>query len=163
MRMCLLELTRLGARRPAALVDEATHERAKRAWEGAFLAFHPSPAGARELWALQSRSGAMDFAAWLRGARPDALIVSTTELLELRGLRTAVRQLKLPLVSLHWQEGEAPGVGGVAQDYGRVAAHAVDLVISQLNLNEFGAPDLPRIMLFTGHWVPPRMRGAAAG
>lgn len=154
MRMCMTELAKLGCRRPAGLVDEATHERAKRAWEGAFLAHHPDPAGARHLWALQRKGRKKDFAAWLGRTAPDALIVGATDLLSLPGVRAKVRELALPVVSLHWQD-EARGIGGIDQCYGRVAAHAVDLVIAQLNLNELGPPDLPRIMLFTGYWVPP--------
>jgi LacI family transcriptional regulator len=161
MRMCLLELAKLGCVRPAALVDEATHERAKRAWEGAFLACHPEAENARALWALQRKGGKTDFAAWLRAAHADALIVSTTELLSVAGVRAAVREAGLPIVSLHWQD-ETRGIGGVDQCYERVAAHAVDLVIAQLNLNELGPPDLPRIMLFTGYWVPPAMAKSAA-
>lgn len=155
MRLCLLELAKLGCRRPAALVDAATHERAKRAWEGAFLVHHPEPAEAHRLWALRRRGGpAADFGAWLARGRPDALIVSSSDLLALPGVRTVVRDRRLAVASLHWQD-EARGVGGVDQCYGRVAAHAVDLVIAQLNLNELGPPDLPRIMLFAGKWVPP--------
>ena len=30
-----------------------------------------------------------------------------------------------------------------------------DLVAAQLNANETGAPDLPRMMLFPGRWVAP--------
>jgi LacI family transcriptional regulator len=154
MRRCLLELARLGHTRPAALVDEATHERAKRAWEGAFLAHAPDGATARRRWALQREGKDVDFAVWLRKANSDALIVSSTELLALPGVKAVVRQLELPVVTLHWQD-EARGIGGIDQCSGRVAAHAVDLVIAQLNLNELGPPDLPRIMLFTGHWVAP--------
>jgi LacI family transcriptional regulator len=159
MRMCLAELAKLGCTRPAAIVDEPTHERAKRAWEGAFLAHHPVVNEARQLWALQRKGEKCDHAAWLRAAKPDALIVSTTELLSLPGLRSAARARSLPIVTLHWQN-EARAIGGVDQCYGRVAAHAVDLVSGQLNLNELGPPDLPRIMLFTGTWVPPG-KGAA--
>ncbi len=180
MRMALLELAKLGRTRPAALVEEATHERAKRAWEGAFLAHHPDAADARHLWSLYRHAGSAeksaagvragaeasgarrkgDYAAWLRKVRPDCLMVSGIELLALPGVKPAVRQLGLPVVSLHWQD-EADGVGGVDQSYERVAAHAVDLVIGQLNLNELGPPELPRIMLFTGYWVPPVARAAA--
>jgi len=155
MCRCLQELAQLGCRRPAALVDAATHERAKRAWEGAFLAHHPLPASARRWWRLRHRGTApRDFGAWLAKMKPDALIVSSSDLLALPGVRAWTRRHRPLTVSLHWQ-GEARGLGGIDQCYGRIAAHAVDLVISQLNLNELGPPDLPRIMLFTGTWVAP--------
>ncbi len=46
-------------------------------------------------------------------------------------------------------------MGGIDQCYDRAAGHAVDLVVAQLNANETGVPDLPRMMLFPGRWVPP--------
>lgn len=162
MRMCMTELAKLGCVRPAALVDEATHERAKRAWEGAFLAHHADPANARSLWAVWRKGEKADFASWLRWTKPDALIVHLTELLGMTAVRATARELGLPIVTLSWQD-EARGIGGVDQRHERVAAHAVDLVISQLNLNELGPPDLPRIMLFTGSWVAPALPRAPTG
>jgi hypothetical protein len=51
----------------------------------------------------------------------------------------------------------------VDQGHERVAAHAVDLVIAQLHLNELGPPDLPRMMLFAGSWVPPGLTNPVSG
>lgn len=154
MRMGVLELTKLGYTRVAALADVETHERAKRAWEGAFLAHHPSPGRAHGLWRLHREGEKTDFGGWLRKTEADALIVSTTALLALPGLRRAVRERALTVVTLSWKN-EAPGIGGVDKCHERVAAHAVDLVIAQLHLNELGPPDFPRMMLFAGSWVPP--------
>lgn len=157
MRMALLELTRLGRRRPVALIEATSSERGKHAWEAAFLAHHPEPAAAR--WSLMqvlARDDASNVGAWVRKARPDALIVSTTDLLELRGVRAVARSLRLPILTLYWSERTARGIGGIDQCYDRVGGHAVDLVVAQLNTNETGAPDLPRIMLFPGRWVEPK-------
>ena len=63
------------------------------------------------------------------------------------------------MVTLYWSRTTPRGVGGVDPGYDRIAAHAVDLVVAQLHSNEFGVPDLPRIMLFPGRWVPPRLPG----
>ena len=41
MRLALRELEKCGCRRPAGIIDTETNERAKRAWEAAFLAHHP--------------------------------------------------------------------------------------------------------------------------
>jgi LacI family transcriptional regulator len=158
MRMALLELAKLGCRRPAAIVDAPTHERAKRAWEGSFLAHHPAKAKARGLWAIHTPGLPRDYTEWLKDAKPDALIVHTGTLLTDVGLKAYVRRSGLPVVALYWTEEDAnAGIGGVDQCYDRVAAHAVDLVVAQLNNNEAGAPDLPRMMLFPGRWVPPRL------
>jgi hypothetical protein len=67
----------------------------------------------------------------------------------------AARDLRLPRVTLYWSKQSPRGIGGIDQCHDRVAGHAVDLVAAQLNANETGAPDLPRMMLFPGRWVAP--------
>jgi LacI family transcriptional regulator len=159
MRTVLLELAKLGLRRPAALIEATSNERGKHAWEAAFLAHYPKPAAARSFMRVLARDDKSDVGAWLRRVRPDAMIVSTTDLLELRGVRVVARELRLPIVTLYWSEQTPRAMGGIDQCYDRVAGHAIDLVVAQLNANETGAPDLPRIMLFPGRWVPPEGRG----
>ncbi|MES2697076.1 MAG: LacI family DNA-binding transcriptional regulator [Verrucomicrobiota bacterium] len=160
MRMTLLELAQLGCSRPVALIEPTTNERAKRAWEAAFLTHHPARAEGPALLRMLGMGDFPSAAAWVRRQKPDALIVSTTQLLAAPGLRKACRDLKLPIVTLHWSD-EAAGVGGIDQCYDRIAGHAVDLVATQLNSNEAGVPDLPRIMLYAGRWVAPRMPRSA--
>lgn len=153
MRTCLLELARRGCRRPAALIDPETNERAKRAWQGAFSAHHPLPTEAAQLWRLQ-REASPDPTSWLRRAQADAVIVSGTEIIRGSGVYEYCSARKVPVLTLRWEEETWP-VGGIDPCYPRIAAHAVDLVTSQLTLNEAGPPDLPRIMLFAGRWIPP--------
>ncbi len=157
MRMALLELAKLGCTRPAALIEPKSNERAKRAWEAAFLTQHPQPGAARSLVRIDSVKLRVSVGDWLRAARADALIVSETALLENPEIQKVRRQLRLPAITLYWSSSTPRDVGGIDQCYDRVSAHAVDLVAAQLNANETGVPDLPRIMLFPGRWVAPRM------
>lgn len=159
MRLALLELAKLGCRRPAALIEATVHERNKHAYAACFLAHHPQPAAARGLVRVVSRGDGADLGAWLQAARPDALILSHTDLLDLSGVSQAARALGVPRVTLYWSKETPRGIGGIDQCQDRVAGHAVDLVAAQLNANETGAPDLPRMMLFPGRWVAPRMPG----
>ncbi len=155
MRLTLLELAKLGCRRPVALIEATVHERNKHAYEAAFLAHHPQPAAARNLVRVVSRGDSADLGAWLQAARPDALILSHIDLLDLPGVKRAAKELGVPRVTLYWSKETPRGIGGIDQCQDRVAGHAVDLVAAQLNANETGAPDLPRIMLFPGRWVAP--------
>ncbi len=154
MRLALLELAKLGCRRPAALIESESNERAKRAWEAAFLTHHPARRQAPALVRVQARAQSGEVAAWLRASRADALVVSAARLLSAPGLAALARKLAVAPVTLDWND-ERPGVAGVDQCYDRVAAHAIDLVAAQLNSNETGVPDLPRMMLFPGRWVAP--------
>lgn len=155
MRLVLSELARLGRTRPAALIETKSNDRAKRAWEASFLANHADRRRALALVRVVPLDESDNLGAWLDERRPDALIVSTTELLSLRGVRSACRRRRIPIVTLAWNEATPAGIGGIDQNNERVAAHAVDLVVAQLNANEAGPPDLPRIMLLPGRWVPP--------
>jgi DNA-binding LacI/PurR family transcriptional regulator len=158
MRRVLDELAKLGCARPAALIEQQSNHRAKRAWEAGFLTHRPVGNDASSLVRVlapeEASSGSC--AEWLDSRAPDALIVSAADLLSAPGLRAACRKRKLPIVTLHWDTGTPPGIGGIDQCYDRIAGHAVDLVITQLNSNETGVPDLPRMMLFSGRWVPPK-------
>ncbi|MBI5692106.1 MAG: LacI family DNA-binding transcriptional regulator [Verrucomicrobia bacterium] len=156
MRMVLLELGRLGRTRPVALIEATSNERSKHAWEAAFLAFAEDRTRAADRVRVVSRPDDAGIAAWVEERRPDALIVSETSLLGAPGLASLLRRRRCPVVTLYWSRKTPRGIGGVDQCSDRVAAHAVDLVVAQLHSNEFGVPDLPRIMLFPGRWVPPR-------
>ncbi len=163
MQRVLLELGKLGCSRPLALIEPESNERAKRAWEAAFLTHHPQREQAADWVRVVRRDETRDHGGWIRRRRPDALIVSATRLLQAPGVRAAARELGVPVVAMYWSEADgAAGIGGVDQCYDRIAAHAVDLVVTQLNNNEYGAPDLPRMMLFPGRWVEPR-RPVAGG
>lgn len=156
MRMAMLELEKLGRVRPAALLEAETNERAKRAWEAAFLTHHRVREEAISMVRVLAPDDFAATAGWLRETDADALIVSTTQFLAAPALRALCRERSLPIITLH-RSNEAAGVGGIDQCYDRIAGAAIDLVVAQLNSNETGAPDLPRIMLFPGRWVPPRI------
>ncbi len=53
----------------------------------------------------------------------------------------------------------AGSTGRVDESYDKIAANAVDLVVSQLNGNETGVPEIPRMLLLPGGWIEP---GSAA-
>jgi DNA-binding LacI/PurR family transcriptional regulator len=162
MRLALLELAKLGCKRPVALIEATVHERNKHAYVAGFLAHHPQAAAARGLVRVVTRGDSADLGAWLRAARPDALVLSHTDLLDLPGVGKAVKELRIPRVTLYWSKETPRGIGGIDQCQDRVAGHAVDLVAAQLNANETGAPDLPRMMLFPGRWVAPASAGKDA-
>ena len=157
MRMALIELAKLGCKRPAALIESTVHERNKHAYLASFLAHHPHAAEARRLARVVARGSSTNLHAWFRAIRADALIVSHTDLLDLPGVARAARELGIPRVTLYWGKETPRTIGGIDQCQDRVAGHAIDLVAAQLNANETGVPDLPRMMLFPGKWVAPRL------
>jgi LacI family transcriptional regulator len=161
MRMLLQELEKLGCVRPAAVIERKSHERSKHAWEAAFLTHHRQPEAASGLVRVTEVEDHANTTAWLQSVRCDAVVVSNNALLENPTLLPSCRALGRPVFTLYWENDTPREIGGVDQCYDRIAGHAVDLVAAQLNANETGAPELARIMLFQGRWVPPQTRRRA--
>ncbi len=160
MRMTLERLAAAGCRRPMAILEADVNERARRAWEAAFAVFHPSRNDAAELLWIGLPDDPRVVARRMKASRPDAVVVSAHAVVEkLRRLDLAAIP-GLPVINLHWLP-TAPEIGGIDQSYDMVAANAVDLVVSQLNGNETGAPPWPRMLLFPGRWVEPENRSPA--
>lgn len=153
MHATLLEFSRRGIVRPAAVIEHESNTRAKRAWEAAFLAHHPAGPEAPQLVRLAGLTAGESLESWLVKSRCDGLIVSSTPLLDATGLRAVCAARNLPVATLSRMHDDPADISGVDQCYDRIASHAVDLVIAQLNSNETGVPDLPRMMLFPGRWV----------
>ncbi|MBC8040545.1 MAG: LacI family DNA-binding transcriptional regulator [Opitutaceae bacterium] len=152
MRLALSGLARTGARRPAALVDHETNERAHRGWQGAWLAYAPPEANTRLLLTDATSPAPARMRSWLRDIKPDALVVDSDTALK-RARAAGWRDTPLNTATLSWRQGHAHG--GVDQGYDLIAAHAVDLVVAQLHRNERGLPGEPRTLLFAGRWIMP--------
>jgi LacI family transcriptional regulator len=152
MRLTLAALTRRAdLRRPAALLEAATNERAHRGWQAAWLAYAGTDAAARIhlLPPAGTTAAGRALVSWWRRTEPDALVVSGPDVLD----ALAQAGLAAPPAAT-FTLARAPGdtLPGIAQGYDVIAAHAVDLVIAQLQRNERGLPTPPRSLLFPGEW-----------
>jgi LacI family transcriptional regulator len=152
MRLALDGLKRAGSRRPAAIVDPVTNERAHRGWQGAWLAYAPGDAHARLLMTDGASASTSHVGKWLRATKPDALITDGDTSLN-RARAAGWRDTPSNTATLAWWQDHA--YCGVDQGYDLIAAHAVDLVVAQLHRNERGLSDEPRTLLFAGRWMVP--------
>lgn len=150
MRLAISRLTEAGAQRPAALLDTVTNERAHRGWQGAWLAYGPEDAAARLLMTSPALPARARITAWLRATKPDALIVDHHNLLA-RVKAAGWRGSPARTATLSWMPDQPHH--GIDQGYDLIAAHAVDLVIAQLQRNERGLPADPRVLLSPGKWI----------
>jgi LacI family transcriptional regulator len=147
MREVLRRLAAAGVRRPIALVEATTNERAHRGWQAAWLAYGPKGAASR-LWLHRADERAA-LALWLKKTKPDALIADNMSLLGLaRSAGWSGPNGRSVLLS--WNPGA--GVPGIEQGYDAITAHAVDLVVTQLQRNQRGLPNPPPMLLFPGRW-----------
>ena len=147
MRTALERLATVGARRPVALLEAATNERAHRGWQAAWLAYGPKDA-ARRLWLRRDQKPG-ELADWLAGMKVDGIIADGGTLAQIVR-ETGWAGPAERVVSLSWQPGA--GMAGIDQGYDAIAEHAVDLVVTQLQRNERGLPSPPHMLLFPGRW-----------
>ncbi|CAM2957985.1 LacI family DNA-binding transcriptional regulator [Rariglobus hedericola] len=147
MREVLRRMSAKGARRPAAMIEATTNERAHRGWQAAWLAYGPAGA-ARRLW-LYRAGEKNELAAWLQRLKPDALVTDNANLIHAAQAAGWAEPNERGAV-LSWHARSA--FGGIDQGYDDIAAHAVDLVVTQLQRNERGLPDPPPMLLFPGRW-----------
>ena len=151
MREVLSRLEAQGAKRPVAMIEAATNERAHRGWEAAWLAYGGAGA-ARRLrlhHGMEKTKAVQEVGAWLNAVKPDALIVDSWGQITL-AQEAGWAGPKARTVVLSWHPGMT--VGGIDQGYDAIAAHAVDLVVTQLQRNERGVPNPPPMLLFPGRW-----------
>ena len=104
-----------------------------------------------------------NFATWYRAHRPDALLVFGTETARwMHDLKIRAPE-DVGFAHLDWD----PSMGecaGVNQRNDQVGSAAVDLLTSNLHINEFGVPACPKTILIEGVWVPGKtVRAAPAG
>lgn len=158
MREVLRRVGGAGVRRPVALLDAVTNERAHRGWQAAWLACGPAGAG-RRVW-LHRDENKTELGPWLQRLKPDMLVVDDPILLVLArnaGWTGTAEQT----VVLSWAPGSE--FAGIDQGYDAIAAHAVDLVVAQLQRNERGVPNPPPMLLFPGRWREGRAGGGGGG
>jgi LacI family transcriptional regulator len=151
MRETITRLVAAGGKRPVALIDAATNERAHRGWQAAWLGYG-TPGAAGRLWlgAGQSQEALQH---WLAKVKPDAIIADeVARLTEARGWAPQVPPERCAVLT--WHPGGA--FAGIEQGYDAIAAHAVDLVVTQLQRNERGLPNPPPMLLFPGRWTEGR-------
>lgn len=153
MRAVLAQLATLKCERPALVLTQETNERGRRAWQAAFLAYHPLPRVAPQLILDGLPRSARELRGWLRRHKPDAVIFHNSEMVRQFESWCPVGE-RPHLCTLHWTPDLHGSVPGIDQRFDAVAANAVDLIVTQLLANERGAPEIPRTTLIPGAWVP---------
>jgi DNA-binding LacI/PurR family transcriptional regulator len=166
MRTALVEVERLGYRRPGAVLMQNLNERARRTPEAAFLTHHPLRDRASQLiFRITGPRATSDFRRWLARARPDCLLFPFFEgyTPDLGGIHLATKH---PHAALDIFVAE--GIAGMHQDFEAIGANAVDLLMTQLLHHDRGIPRRPKIVLAEGNWLsapslPPAQPSPQAG
>ncbi len=102
---------------------------------------------------MNFRGQQAEFSRWLKKHRPDVIlsnVVSLPAMLERLNLRVPQ---DLGFVHLGWHAEDEGRFAGVDPHWGNAAITAGDVVVDQLNRNQFGALPFPLLTLISGTWV----------
>jgi len=159
MMTLMRALRRRGFRRIGFYSERTVNDRMFGAWPASFLTHHPLPAAqAGSLLRLVRRPAREDFFAWLRQARPDAVIDPSQQGLD--WLAELPAEQRPAHFTLNWTLSR-PELGGIDQQAGVLGAAAAELLAEQVARGERGVPLHPKIVMTAGVWREP-VRPAAA-
>lgn len=151
--LAVRRLTKMGYGRIGMAMPSEADARADNAWMASFL-LHRERLGAQDRWAVLVAEDWNEgvFRDWFRRSRPD--VVLSTDLEAKRWMDEAGARVPedVGFVYMEWGEDESE-CAGIRQNARLVGAAAVDLVVEQLEHNERGIPDHPKVVLVGGEWI----------
>ncbi|MBL9195354.1 MAG: LacI family DNA-binding transcriptional regulator [Opitutaceae bacterium] len=155
MQLALTELTQLGYRRIGFAVSPDEDNRVDRAWLARFLLYRYEHGGEAHFPIYRDADTSESaVVAWMEQQRPDAVLFTTYPSLEpLQALARRRGLAHVGLAHLHLLPS-MKGCAGINQRHALVGAAAIDLVVEQLNSNQFGVPKFPKVVHTRGCWVP---------
>jgi len=114
-----------------------------------------SPESERVPLLMEDACSEKSFIHWYRRTRPEVILCHDTD--PLRWLRQ--NSIRVPedvsLIHLAW-DPQLKGWAGVDRQNEMIGARALDLVVEQLNANERGIPEFPKMVLVGDRWVDGR-------
>ncbi len=152
IRTALHQLKRQGCRRIGFALDRNLNARATPILLASFSAY--SGVGTRTSRELCYEADVLEPAgllAWALEIKPDAILLSHDINLLAKLPRHPQVTWPLKMASLNRLSKNTP-FSGIDQRQDLIASHACDLVLEQLNRNEFGTPKHAKIVLVEGEW-----------
>jgi DNA-binding LacI/PurR family transcriptional regulator len=153
MLMATDKLSAEGCRRIGLCLSASDDAKVLHLWQSAFLYFqHHLPPKLR-LPICESAGGRAKIAAWLRNARPDAVISAGCDfpkIIEERTGKPAPSNVRYVNMNIHHADARSRGID---QDSYLVGRHACSHLIALLQRNELGLPEHQQITFTEFHWV----------
>jgi DNA-binding LacI/PurR family transcriptional regulator len=154
MQLVLHELECRRYHRIGLVLSEALSARVDRAWLAAYLLHQNDTPPDQRVPALITRSTQEEagFLQWLHAYRPDAILFSDQPIAQWLAAQKIAVPRDIGLVHLDWSRDVAP-LAGLDSDPETVGAAAMELLVGQLQANEYGIPKHEKIIAVRGHWV----------
>ena len=151
--LAIRRLKRLRYRRMALVLSHSMDERTARLVRSAFLSFHPL--GLKESEKLiytSDRPDAKALSKWMSHAKPDVILANFENPFPRPEQLLPANGNQFDLVALNWSESQ-PAIAGVNQQLAIIGGHAIDLLISRLQSNQFGLEESAPTVNVAGTWV----------
>ncbi len=153
LSLAIRQLKRLGYRRIGLALSREIDARADNNWAASVL-LNRLENGANPDWPMlvTPEWSRETFLEWLDKRKPDVVLSSEIDALhwiEQSGLRVPEN---IGFAPLEWTD-VAPYCAGIRQNSRLVGAAAVDLAVEQLEHNERGLPDHPKVVMIEGQWI----------
>ncbi len=153
MLTALNRLEKMGYRRPGLMVERFQDERILMKWLAAYKAFEDQTTECEsvpvfEPWELNRKN----FFAWFKRAKPDVIIGHRSEVigwLEEKGLECPA-DIGFFSLNLHHTKGKTAGLNLLPDQLGKVA---IEVLVSQLHMQERGVPHIPYTTSLQALWV----------
>ena len=156
MITALKQLSALGHKRIGFVTGTDEVARIGDLWLAAYLLWQSSVPPERRLAVhMPQQANISAFRAWLRHERPDAIVSNLRHPFD--WLPTDGANSVRTIAYAHLNVGSDWPTSGIDQHHEQVAWAAFDLVVSQLNRNEYGLPATPQTVLIEGTWVDGRL------
>lgn len=155
LQLALRKTAALGYQRPAIWLPKDLNARVNDAWQAAH-GLENKITGRDIPYIERNPESATEIARFIREKNVDALItfMDPATIKELIDLERRSIPDRLGVITLH----RAPfydflQLSGIDQQWEKVGAAAVDMLVSELNLNRTGLPDDPKTLFIEGRWV----------
>lgn len=151
---CYRELRARGYQRIGLAIVRFDDEQVRHYWRAGFLAAQQVMGGAALRIHLHPDYHADEgFMAWVEKQRPDAIIGSFPNLaLDLLTRHGVSVPEQIAYASLDLDTPHVGEIAGIRQNWERMGAALVDLLVSQINANELGLPSAPKLLQLDGVW-----------
>jgi LacI family transcriptional regulator len=152
MTLALTHLAANGYRRIGFVTGEHEQVRIGELWLAAYLRWQVQvPASQRVPVHMPRHHSRATVLAWFRRERPDAIVANGAMSLGYLGAGGVRVPQDVGFASLCIER--PPGFAYIDQRSEQVGGAAFDLIVSQLNRNEYGLPTSPQTVLVEGAWV----------
>ncbi len=152
MILALRSIRRLSRGKVGLVLSNLLHSRTQGAYVSPFLTNQSG--SSRDLAGCVHRYAkweATRFRIWLERTKPEVILCAEPADVALVREALPPRWRKAGIACLDVPEG-VPDLAGVEQHSGVIAEHAVDLVLGELRLSQFGLPVHPKTMMVEGSW-----------